>query len=144
LLERLAGLRRALIGGTRAPHKPLLLLWLFGRFADTGSSAAAYTEAEEPVSRLINDFGPPVASAAAARQRAVMPFIHLERELWLLRDAAGNEIGPDASPSRKWLAERGALGQLRPEVGGCSPTRRRWRRRPGCCWTSTSRRRWPH
>ena len=34
----------------RAPHKPLLLLWLFGRFAATGSTAAAYAEAEEPVS----------------------------------------------------------------------------------------------
>jgi hypothetical protein len=30
-----SGLRRAQIGGQRAPHKPLLLLWLFGRFAAT-------------------------------------------------------------------------------------------------------------
>jgi putative restriction endonuclease len=47
------------------PHKPLLLLWMFGQFAATGSSAATYQQAEEPVSELINDFGPPVASAAA-------------------------------------------------------------------------------
>jgi putative restriction endonuclease len=25
-----------------------------------------------------------------------MPFVHLERDLWDLRDAAGQEIGPDA------------------------------------------------
>ncbi len=50
---------------------------------------AAYAEAEEPVSALINEFGPPVASAAAARRRAAMPFIHLEREIWDLRDACG-------------------------------------------------------
>ena len=98
------------------PHKPLLLLWLFGQFAATGSSAATYQQAEEPVSQLINDFGPPVASAAAARQRAAMPFVHLERELWDLRDAAGREIGPDAPERRAWLLERGAVGRLRSPV----------------------------
>src|SRR6266851_1529284 len=116
LLDLLARLRRASVGGLRAPHKPLLLLWLFGRFAATGSTVAAYTEAGEPVSMLINDFGPPVASAAAARQRAAMPFVHLERELWDLRDAAGREIGPDEPERRAWLLERGAVGRLRSPV----------------------------
>jgi len=117
LLERLAGLRRGVAsGGKRAPHKPLLLLWLFGRFATTGSSAATYAQAEDPVSRLINDFGPPVASASAARQRAALPFVHLERELWDLQDDTGNAIGPDAPERRAWLIEHGALGRLRPEV----------------------------
>src|SRR5207247_1709107 len=78
LLARLASLRQARVGQVRVPHKPLLLLWLFGQFAATGSSAATYQQAEEPVSQLINDFGPPVASTAAARQRAAMPFVHLE------------------------------------------------------------------
>ena len=78
LLARLAGLRQARVGAVRVPHKPLLL-WLFGQFAATSSSAASYQQAEEPVSQLINDFGPPVASASAARQRAAMPFVHLER-----------------------------------------------------------------
>ena len=59
LLARLAGLRQARVGQVRVPHKPLLLLWLFGQFAATGSSAASYQQAEEPVSQLINDFGPP-------------------------------------------------------------------------------------
>lgn len=116
LLALLSGLRRAPVGGVRAPHKPLLLLWLFGQFAATGSSLASYRDAEEPVSRLINDFGPPVASPAAARQRAAMPFVHLERELWDLRDAAGREIGPDAPERRNWLLEREATGRLRAPV----------------------------
>jgi putative restriction endonuclease len=89
LLAKLARLRQARVGQVRVPHKPLLLLWLFGQFATIGSSAASYQQAEEPVSQLINDFGPPVASRAAARQRAAMPFVHLERELLDLRDAAG-------------------------------------------------------
>jgi len=45
-----------------------------------------------------------------------MPFVHLERELWDLRDAAGKEIGPDAAERRAWLLERGAVGGLRPPV----------------------------
>lgn len=73
-MERLSGLRRAQIGGQRAPHKPLLLLWLFGRFAATGSALAPYAEAADPVSQLINDFGAPVRSPALERQRAAMPF----------------------------------------------------------------------
>src|SRR5260370_42276742 len=96
LLARLADLRQARVGKVRVPHKPLLLLWLFGQFAATGSSAATYQHAEEPVSQLINDFGPPGATTAAARQRAAMPFVHLERELWDLRGAAGRGKRPGA------------------------------------------------
>jgi putative restriction endonuclease len=116
LLRHLAGLRRANVGGVRAPHKPLLLLWLFGRFAATGTSVVSYAEAEEPVSRLINEFGPPVTSPSAARRRAAMPFIHLERELWELTDGSGAEIGPDARERGGWLVEVQAVGRLRPAV----------------------------
>jgi putative restriction endonuclease len=98
------------------PHKPLLLLWLFGQFAATGSSVATYWQAEDPVSQLINDFGPPVASSAATRQRAAMPFVHLERELWDLRDAAGRQIAPDAPERRGWLLEQRAVGRLHAAV----------------------------
>jgi putative restriction endonuclease len=115
-LDLLARLRRASVGGIRAPHKPLLLLWLFGRSAAVSSTVATYKEAGEPVSTLINDFGPHVASAWAERQRAAMPFVHLEREIWELRDASGGEIGPDAPERGPWLASRGAVGRLRPDV----------------------------
>ncbi len=115
-MEQLSGLRRAQIGGQRAPHKPLLLLWLFGRFAATGSALAPYAEAADPVSQLINDFGPPVKSPALERQRAAMPFVHLERELWELHDRSGDDIGPDAPERTRWLLDHGAVGQFRPEV----------------------------
>jgi hypothetical protein len=112
----LSGLRRAQIGGKRAPHKPLLLLWLFGRFAATGSGRATYAEAANPVSQLINDFGPPVKSPALERRRAAMPFVHLERDLWDLRDHHGREITADVPETARWLLDHGAVGQLRPEV----------------------------
>ncbi|HUK69563.1 MAG TPA: hypothetical protein VLW50_12570 [Streptosporangiaceae bacterium] len=116
LMERLSGLRRAQVDGRRAPHKPLLLLWLFGRFAATGSALAPYAEAADPVSQLINDFGPSVRSPALERQRAAMPFVHLEHELWELRDRSGDDVGPDAPERTRWLLDRGAVGQIPPEV----------------------------
>jgi putative restriction endonuclease len=116
LMERLSRLRRAQIGGKRAPHKPLLLLWLFGRFASTGSARASYADAAGPVSQLINDFGPPVRSPALERQRAAMPFVHLERDLWDLRDSRGGEIPLDVPETGRWLLDHDAVGQLRPEV----------------------------
>ncbi len=116
LLTALTRLRVAPVGGKRAPHKPLLLLWLFGHLATKGTTRVTYQEAAEPVTQLINDFGPAVTSAAAARHRAAMPFIHLERQLWDLRDAAGREIGPGARESGPWLLDTGAVGQLRPPV----------------------------
>ncbi len=116
LMQLLASLRQAQIGGKRAPHKPLLLLWLLGRLANAGSVQAAYAEAAEPVSQLINDFGPPVGNQAAAQNRAAMPFVHLERSLWDLRDREGAEISPQAPERGRWLLEHGAVGKFRPGV----------------------------
>ena len=62
-LTKLASLRMAPRGGgERYPHKPLLLLWLLGRMQQQVTSACTYEEAEKPVSRLLDDFGPPSAS----------------------------------------------------------------------------------
>jgi putative restriction endonuclease len=77
---------------------------------------ASYQRAEESVSQLINDFGPPLASPAVARQRVAMPFVHLERDLWDLRHAAGQKISLDAPERRAWLLGRGAVGGLRAPV----------------------------
>ncbi|GAA0679295.1 HNH endonuclease [Kitasatospora atroaurantiaca] len=116
LLDALAGLRQATVRGRRAPHKPLLLLWLLGRYADRGTTTVSYAEAEEPVSRLINDFGPPVARPQAGAQRAAMPFVHLERSLWELQAGDGTPLGPSTRADGRTLHALSAVGRLRPEV----------------------------
>lgn len=94
--ERPVGLRQAQIGNRPAAREPLLMLCLQGRFAASGSTAITYDEAEAPVSRLINEFGPTVVSPQTARQRAAMPFVHPERKLWDPRDQDSLEC------SRAW------------------------------------------
>ncbi|WP_234425807.1 phosphorothioated DNA-binding restriction endonuclease [Streptomyces kebangsaanensis] len=116
LMGALSGMRRARVGNRRAPHKPLLVLWLLGRFVASGGTAVTYDEAEAPVSRLINDFGPALTSRSRTRDRAAMPFVHLERELWDLRGHDGQAIGPDAPERGTWLRKNGAHGRLRPEA----------------------------
>jgi hypothetical protein len=104
------------VGSRRAPHEPLLVLRLLGRYAADGSTVVTYDEAEFPLSRMINDFGPAATSRARARQRVAMPFVHLERNLWDLRDYHGAAIGPDASERGTWLRARGAHGRSHPEI----------------------------
>ncbi|MEV6057168.1 phosphorothioated DNA-binding restriction endonuclease [Streptomyces sp. NPDC052107] len=116
LASALSGLRQARIGAHRAPHKPLLVLWLLGRFVTLGSTAVTYDEAEGPVSRLINDFGPVMTNPSQARQRAAMPFVHLERTLWDVRDSVGRPIPPTDPDRGGWLRAQGAQGRMRPEV----------------------------
>jgi len=56
------------------------------------------------------------ATVNAVLKSGKMPFVHLERELWDLRDGLGREIGPDAPERRAWLLDRGAVGGLRSGV----------------------------
>lgn len=105
LLDRVDGLRQARLKGQRAPHKPLLLLYLLGRLESTGSSSVSYREAEPQVSDLISEFGPP----AASRHRTAMPFFHLDRSLWRLSPQA-------ARAKHGHLLSVGAQGSLEPEI----------------------------
>lgn len=114
-LDALGALRQATVGGRRAPHKPLLLLWMLARYAGSGTATAAYAEAEAPVSALIDEYGPP--SRSLAGRRAAMPFVHLERSLWELTDRSGAPLDARREYADSAALHRlGAVGRLRPEV----------------------------
>lgn len=111
VLRRFATLRQArLQGGVRAPHKPLLALFLLGELQRRGTQERAplvvkYTDVDAVVSPLIAAFGPP----SRDKHRAAMPFFHLDASVWNLPRAS-------LDASHALLRDRAARGALDPDV----------------------------
>lgn len=78
VLRRFASMKQApRPDGGRAPHKPLLALYLLGRIQQErggGPLVVPYANAEPVVSGLITEFGP----SAREIHRAALPFFHLD------------------------------------------------------------------
>lgn len=109
LLAELRGLRVATVGGRRAAHKPLLILWLLKNFIDRNALGTLYSDAEKPVGDLIKTYAPGAGSAA---DLAATPFVHLERSLWHVFDHDGTTIPATPTQRGTWLKARGARGEL--------------------------------
>ena len=73
-LERTTQLRQWTRNGTRAPHKPLLLLYALGRFQEDADSELRYSAVEEDLRRLLTEYGPPNRTSPS------YPFHHLVSE----------------------------------------------------------------
>ncbi|ALO95370.1 restriction endonuclease [Streptomyces hygroscopicus subsp. limoneus] len=107
-LERIAKLRQWTKGGTRAPHKPLLLLYALGRYQEDADGGLRYTAVEQDVQRLLTEYGPPHKTTPA------YPFHHLVSDgVWEVRTDRGP--GSPGSGVRD-LRETGATGRLAPEL----------------------------
>ncbi|MEU0031354.1 phosphorothioated DNA-binding restriction endonuclease [Streptomyces sp. NPDC006335] len=107
-LERLARLRQWTRNGTRAPHKPLLLLYALGRYQEDAGSALRYTAVEEDLQRLLTEYGPPNKTSPA------YPFHHLVSDgVWEVRTDRGP--GSPGSGVRD-LRQTGATGRLAPDL----------------------------
>lgn len=107
-LERLAKVRQWTRSGTRAPHKPLLLLYALGRFQDDVDGGLRYSAVEEDLQRLLTEYGPPHRTTPA------YPFHHLVSDgVWEVRTEGGH-----ASPGSgvRDLRETGATGRLAPDL----------------------------
>jgi putative restriction endonuclease len=71
-------------GGQRAPHKPLLVLYALGRWAQ-GDFEVSYRQVEKDVSALLREFGPPRKS-----DHPEQPFWRLQRDgVWTVYAPAG-------------------------------------------------------
>ncbi|MET9965805.1 phosphorothioated DNA-binding restriction endonuclease [Streptomyces sp. NPDC006356] len=107
-LERIAKLRQWSRSGTRAPHKPLLLLHALGRFQQDPDSGLRYSAVEGDLQRLLTEYGPPNKTTPA------YPFHHLVSDgVWEVRTDRGQ--GSPGSGVRD-LRETGATGRLAPEL----------------------------
>ena len=92
-LERVTSVRAWKRGDERAPHKPLLLLFLLGRIQRTGTSTVAFAEAEQPLAQLLNEFGPPRKSSMA------YPFHHLQNDgFWTVETQDGSPTKASPAP----------------------------------------------
>lgn len=93
VLERLSW-KQHQQGGTRSPHKSLLVLLALGRLVNEGTSEIAWSEAKDLLAQLLRDFGRPAVTSPV--QRAAYPFTRLRSDgIWVLdRDVPMDEVGP--------------------------------------------------
>ncbi len=106
-LERTAKLRQWTRSGTRAPHKPLLLLYALGRFHEDAEGGLRYSMVEQDLQRLLTEYGPPNKTTPA------YAFHHLvSDDIWEVRTDHGP--GSPGSGMRN-LRETGATGRLAPD-----------------------------
>ncbi len=69
-------------GDVRAPHKPLLVLLALGRVQSGKGRLAPFDEMEKPLTRLLEEFGPPRKSP-----HPELPFFHLQTDgVWEIQD----------------------------------------------------------
>lgn len=126
LADRFATLRQAPSGDRRAPHKPLLILWMLGRYEAEMREAVAFTEARERVAPLLREFGP----ATQGAPDVMNPFWRLQNdpgEVWAVARADGSRVaeGPNPPGIRK-LEEAKALGNFTPVIRAALVHRPEW------------------
>jgi putative restriction endonuclease len=110
--ERLSGVTVWKKGDRRAPHKPLLLLYLLGRVLQGKSNSVSFEEVDENVGRLLEQFGPP------NKTQALYPFWFLQNDgFWELQGIKREENQPLGNPPPKTtLLKKKTRGSLAPEV----------------------------
>jgi len=113
LSARFATIRQAPLGGHRAPHKPLLILLMLGRYQHSEFAALKFADAQEKLSQLLIEFGPPTQTA-----NVLDPFWRLQNDgIWRVKDDTGDRIGETvAPPAIALLKERKASGNFSPEI----------------------------
>ena len=87
-LERFRHLNVWKRGDVRAPHKPLLVLLALGRLQAGADRLLPYDELEQPLTRLLEEFGPPRKSP-----HPELPFYHLQTDgVWQIEDRVALRI----------------------------------------------------
>lgn len=106
-------------GDERAPHKPLLVLLALSKLQAGAPRLIPFDEVEDPLSRLLEDFGPPRKSV-----HPELPFYHLQSDgIWEIHDHVGLTIrrgskNPLRSELRRFRIGGGFPAELFGELSG--------------------------
>ncbi len=112
IVERVKAIKVWKSGDQRAPHKPLLLLYVLGQYLNGHSRLVSFREVDAPLKKLLQDFGPPREA-----HHSELPFWHLTSDgFW---DLANFEIPTkrigSTSVKRKNLLDHDAQGGFKSE-----------------------------
>lgn len=100
--------------GERTPYKPLLLLYILGRYAHGSRRLIEFERIDEDLLKLFTEFGPPLVKYDAAA-----PFWQLlESGVWEAPDSEKSRTKAGAVPTRAWLKKHEIAGGLVPELFG--------------------------
>ncbi len=103
-LDRVAEMRVWKKNEKRAPHKPLLLLYVLARLQAGSGSKTLYEDCKPRLEELLGAFAPPRRKITTAD-----PFVRLANDgLWIVTTENGSKPGP----SQRQLLESNASGQL--------------------------------
>src|SRR5438067_13563352 len=95
LSARFSSLRQAPLGDRRAPHKPLLILLMLGRYQRGNFRSLLFEEAQVQLKELLFEFGPPSRSI-----NVLDPFWRLQNDgIWKVEDASGARVAETAASS---------------------------------------------
>ena len=113
LSVRFSELRQAVIGDRRAPHKPLLVLLMLGRYQQGNYAALSFADAQTKLAALLAEFGPPTRIT-----NVIDPFWRLQNDrIWRVEGQTGGRIAETvAPPNIGMLLDHDARGNFVPEV----------------------------
>jgi putative restriction endonuclease len=113
LSARFSELRQAVIGDRRAPHKPLLVLLMLGRYQQGNYTPLKFADAQTTLADLLSEFGPPARSP-----NVIDPFWRLQNDqIWRVESPAGARIAETiAPPNIGILVDQNARGNFVPEI----------------------------
>jgi putative restriction endonuclease len=113
LSARFSELRQAVIGDRRAPHKPLLVLLMLGRYQQGNYAGLTFVDAQTKLSELLAEFGPPTRSP-----NVLDPFWRLQNDgVWRVESSSGGGIAESvAPPNIGMLIDEDARGNFVPDI----------------------------
>jgi putative restriction endonuclease len=113
LLARFSNLRQAVVGDRRAPHKPLLVLLMLGRYQRGDYNSLKFAHAQTELAKLLSEFGPP-----SRNPNVLDPFWRLQNDrVWRVEAPSGQRIAETiAPPNVGLLLEHEARANFAPDI----------------------------